>query len=61
MQREQSTSVLDNIHSIPQLSENKNQKWMFKSYMSLVYFVYVISVSFYTGCIYSMRFSSSRR
>ena len=23
---------------------NKNQKWMFKSYMSLVYFVYVISV-----------------
>ena len=27
--RELSTSVLDNIHSIPQLSENKNQKWTF--------------------------------
>ena len=33
--RELSTSVLDNIHSIPQLSENKNQSGRFNVYVCL--------------------------
>ena len=44
--RELSTSILDYIIEIWRISNDKNQKWMFKSYMSLAYFDYVISISF---------------